>query len=153
MWCAVSPDGEVFDVFVQARIDGKAAKRFFRRALKRHENKSRKLATDKPKSYGVALRESIPEAIHDASRCANNRTGFFIPDLSAGTRNAPFQIAPPSATIFRCACGYVQSFQARSAPECRAPLSRISSACLSVLGKRGSRIRYWGGCNPLVAES
>jgi putative transposase len=60
-------------VFLQARRDGKAAKRFFRRLLKRHGDEPRKIVTDKLRSYGVAHRELTPEAIHDTSQYANNR--------------------------------------------------------------------------------
>jgi transposase-like protein len=42
------------DVFLQPRRDGKAAKRFFRRLLKRHGDEPRKIVTDKWGSYGVA---------------------------------------------------------------------------------------------------
>ena len=73
LWRAVDQDGEVVDVFVQARRDSKAAKRFFRRLLKRHGDEPRKIVTDKLRSYGVAHRELIPEAIHDTSQYANNR--------------------------------------------------------------------------------
>ena len=68
LWRAVDQDGEVVDVFVQARRDSKAAKRFFRRLLKRHGDEPRKIVTDKLRSYGVAHRELIPEAIHDTSQ-------------------------------------------------------------------------------------
>ncbi len=73
LWRAVDQDGEVVDVFLQRRRDGKAAKRFFRRLLKIHRNEPRKIVTDKLRSYGVAHRELIPETIHDTSRYANNR--------------------------------------------------------------------------------
>ena len=68
LWRAVDQDGEVVDVLLQARRDGKAAKRFFRRLLKRHEDELRQIVTDKLRSYGVAHRELIPEAIHDTSQ-------------------------------------------------------------------------------------
>ena len=61
------------DVFLQARRDGNAAKRFFRRLLRSHGGEPRKIVTDKLRSYGVAHREIIPEAIHDTSHYANNR--------------------------------------------------------------------------------
>jgi len=73
LWRAVDQDGEVVDVLLQARRDGKAAKCFFRRLLKRHEDEPRKIVMDKLRSYGVAHRELIPEAIHDTSQYANNR--------------------------------------------------------------------------------
>ena len=36
LWRAVDQDGEVVDVFLQARRDGAAAKRFFKRLLRSH---------------------------------------------------------------------------------------------------------------------
>ena len=73
LWRAVDQDGEVVDVFLQKRRDGKAAKRFFKRPLKNHKGEPRKIVTDKLRSYGVAHRELIPETIHDTSQYANNR--------------------------------------------------------------------------------
>ena len=73
LWRAVDQDGEVDDVFLQKRRDGKAAKRFFNRLLKVHKGAPRKIVTDKLRSYGVAHRELIPETIHDTSQYANNR--------------------------------------------------------------------------------
>ncbi len=73
LWRAVDQDGEVVDVFLQARRDGKAAKRFFKRILQTHRNAPRKIVTDKLRSYGVAHRELIPDTIHDTSQYANNR--------------------------------------------------------------------------------
>ena len=73
LWRAVDQDGEIVDVFFQRRRDGRAAKRFFKRLLKRHCNKPRKIVTGKLRSYGVAHRELIPDTIHDTSQYANNR--------------------------------------------------------------------------------
>ena len=73
LWRAVDQDGEVVDVFLQNRRDGKAAKRFFKRLLKNHKGEPRKIVTDKLRSYGVAHRELMPDTIHDTSQYANNR--------------------------------------------------------------------------------
>ncbi len=73
LWRAVDQDGEVVDVFLQARRDGAAAKRFFKRLLRNYGGEPRKIVTDKLKNYGVAHRELIPESIHDTSQYANNR--------------------------------------------------------------------------------
>jgi putative transposase len=73
LWRAVDQDGEVVDVYLQAKRDGVAAKRFFKRLLKSHGGEPRKIVTDKLRSYNVAHRELIPEAIHDSSHYANNR--------------------------------------------------------------------------------
>ena len=73
LWRAVDQDGEVVDVFLQARRDGAAAKRFFKRLLRSHGSEPRKIVTDKLRSYGVAHRELIPEAIHSTKQYENNR--------------------------------------------------------------------------------
>ena len=73
LWRAVDQDGEVVDVYLQKRRDGVAAKRFFNRLLKKHQAETRKIVTDKLRSYGVAHRELIPDTIHDRSQYANNR--------------------------------------------------------------------------------
>ena len=73
LWRAVDQDGELVDVFLQARRDGAAAKRFFRRLLEKYHGEPRKIVTDKLRSYGVAHRELIPDTIHDTSQYANNR--------------------------------------------------------------------------------
>jgi putative transposase len=73
LWRAVDQDGEVVDVYLQAKRDGAAAKRFFKRLLRSHCGEPRKIVTDKLRSYGVAHRELMAEAIHDTSQYANNR--------------------------------------------------------------------------------
>jgi putative transposase len=73
LWRAVDQDGEVVDVYLQAKRDGVAAKRFFKRLLRNHGDEPRKIVTDKLRSYGVAHRERIPEIIHVTDRYANNR--------------------------------------------------------------------------------
>ena len=61
LWRAIDQDGEVVDVFLQARRDGAAATRYFKRLLQRHHGEPRNIVTDKLRSYGVAHRELIPE--------------------------------------------------------------------------------------------
>ncbi len=73
LWRAVDQDGDVVDVFLQRRRDGRAAKRFFKRLLRRSSNEPRRVVTDKLRSYCVAHRELMPDRIHDTSKYANNR--------------------------------------------------------------------------------
>jgi putative transposase len=73
LWRAVDQDGEVVDVFLQSRRDGRAAKRFFKRLLRSHGGEPRKIVTDKLRSYDVAHKELIQDTIHDRSQYANNR--------------------------------------------------------------------------------
>ena len=61
------------DVYLQARRDGAAAKRFFKRLLRSHGSEPRKIVTDRLRSYGVAHRELIPETIHSTQQYENNR--------------------------------------------------------------------------------
>ena len=73
LWRAVDQDGEVVDVLLQAKRDGAAAKRFFKRLLRSHGGEPRKIVTDKLRSYGVAHRELTPEVIHSTKQYENNR--------------------------------------------------------------------------------
>jgi putative transposase len=73
LWRAVDQDGEVVDVFLQAKRDGAAAKRFFKRLLRSDGSEPRKIVKDKLRSYGVAHRGLIPEAIHSTEQYGNNR--------------------------------------------------------------------------------
>lgn len=74
LWRAVDQYGDVVDVYLQAKRDAATAKRFFKRLIRNNKAEPRKIVTDKLRSYGVAHREIIPEAIHDTDQYANNRT-------------------------------------------------------------------------------
>jgi putative transposase len=73
LWRVVDQNGEVIDVYQQAKRDGAAAKRFFKRLLRNHSTEPRKIVTDKLRSYAVAHRELIPESIHSTKQYENNR--------------------------------------------------------------------------------
>ena len=73
LWRAVDQDGEAVDVYLQTKRDGAAAKRFFRRLLRSHGGESRKIVTDKLRSYPVAHREVMSETIHSTQQYENNR--------------------------------------------------------------------------------
>ena len=55
-------DGELVDVYLPARMDGVAAKRFFRRLVRSHGGEPRQIVTDRLRSFGVAHRESMPDS-------------------------------------------------------------------------------------------
>jgi|TARA_Y100000310_G_scaffold307452_1_gene349533 putative transposase len=76
LWRAVDQDGEVVDVLLQSRRDGKAAIRFFKRLFKTFNSNGdvlRTIVTDKLRSYNVAHREVVPDTFHDTEQYANNR--------------------------------------------------------------------------------
>src|SRR3954454_2695624 len=61
LWRAVDQHGFVLDVLVQSRRDKKAAKRLFRKLMKKQGQAPRVLITDKLRSYGAAKREVMPD--------------------------------------------------------------------------------------------
>ena len=72
LWRAVDQDGDVIDIIVQPRRDGRAARRFFRKLLKSQRQEPFRLVTDKLASYRVAHRAIMPMVTHDTRRYANN---------------------------------------------------------------------------------
>ncbi|MFI2257896.1 IS6 family transposase [Streptomyces tubercidicus] len=73
LWRAVDQDGNVLDILVQNRRDKTAARRFFRKLLKKQCRTPRVVVTDRLRSYGAAHREVMPPVEHRQSKCLNNR--------------------------------------------------------------------------------
>ena len=111
LWRAVDQDGEVVDVYLQAKRDGAAAKRFFQRLIKSNQGEPRKIVTDKLRSYGVAHREVIPEAIHDTQQYANNRAEQSHESTRVRERGMRRFKSASQAKISKCPCRCLQSIQ------------------------------------------
>jgi putative transposase len=73
LWRAVDQDGNILDILVQRRRNKNAAKKFFRKLLKRLTYLPRVLITDQLKSYGAAKRDILPSVAHRQHRYLNNR--------------------------------------------------------------------------------
>src|SRR6266705_3448879 len=73
LWRAVDQDGDVIDILVQPRRDGRAAKRFFRKLLKAQGRAPRRLVTDKLRSYSAAHGLVMPSVVHSTTQYENNR--------------------------------------------------------------------------------
>ncbi|MFB9349575.1 IS6 family transposase [Streptomyces heliomycini] len=73
LWRAVDQDGSVLGILVQNRRDKAAARRFFRRLLKKTGAVPRVIVTDKLRSYGAAHQEVMPCVEHRQSKYLNNR--------------------------------------------------------------------------------
>ncbi len=73
LWRAVDQDGDVIDILVTKRSDRRAAKRFFRRALKHQGQVPWQLITDKLRSYPAAHRDIFPSVVHRTGPYENNR--------------------------------------------------------------------------------
>lgn len=109
LWRAVDQDGDVVDVYLQARRDAEAAKRFFRRLLGSHGKSPRTIVTDKLGSYRVARRELMPETIHDTDRYANNRAELSHQPTRARERAMRRFSSPKQAQRFLSAHAAVYS--------------------------------------------
>jgi putative transposase len=73
LWRAVDQDGDVLDILVTRHRDKRAAKRFFRRALKHQGRPPLQLVTDKLRTYPAAHREVFPSVTHRTAQYENNR--------------------------------------------------------------------------------
>ncbi|MER7485060.1 IS6 family transposase [Streptomyces sp. NPDC126497] len=73
LWRAVDQDGTVLDILVQNRRDTAAARRFFRRLLKRTGAVPRAVVIDKLHFYGAAHREVMPSVEYRSHKGLNNR--------------------------------------------------------------------------------
>ncbi|MZE56744.1 IS6 family transposase, partial [Streptomyces sp. SID5770] len=73
LWRAVDADGNVLDILLQNRRDEPAARRFFRKLMKKTRSVPRVIVTDKLRSYGAAHREEMPSVEHRSHKGLNNR--------------------------------------------------------------------------------
>ena len=77
VWCyvyrAIDQHGQVIDVLVSKRRDGKAARRFFYQALTALKVTPTEVVTDAAPVYPRVLDELVPAAWHHVERYANNR--------------------------------------------------------------------------------
>jgi putative transposase len=73
LWRAVDQDGNILDILVQRRRNKNAAKKFFRKLLKRLTYMPCVIITDQLKSYGAAKQDILPSVEHRQHRYLNNR--------------------------------------------------------------------------------
>ncbi|GLK63648.1 hypothetical protein GCM10017635_11180 [Paracoccus kondratievae] len=72
LWRAVDANGGTLEFLVQSRRNARSARRFLKKLMKRWGN-PRVPVTDKPRSYGVAIRELCPGVDHRRHKGLNNR--------------------------------------------------------------------------------
>ncbi len=73
LWRAVDQEGMVLHILVQSRRNKAAAKKFFRKLLKRLGYVPRVIITDKLRSYGAAKKEILSSVEHRQHKGLNNR--------------------------------------------------------------------------------
>jgi IS6 family transposase len=69
---AVDQNGQIIDVYVSARRDTRAARRFFTTALDAH-GEPMEIVTDRAPALRAAIDELIPDAFHNVEQYENNR--------------------------------------------------------------------------------
>jgi len=70
---AIDQFGQVIDVFMSARRDAKAARRFFQRAISTTKVLPVEVVTDRAATYPIVLEELLPVPWHRTEQYANNR--------------------------------------------------------------------------------
>jgi putative transposase len=73
LWRAVDEEGQVLDILMQEHRDTEAAKRFFRKIIKKVGFAPKVVITDKLKSYQAAMRELGLKANHRQHKGLNNQ--------------------------------------------------------------------------------
>ena len=109
LWRAVDQDGDVIDILVQPRRDGRAARRFFRKLLKSQRQEPCRLVTDKLGSYRVAHQDLMPSVNHDTARYANNRVEVSHQPTRQRERQMRGFKSPDHAQHFLHAHGVIQN--------------------------------------------
>ena len=109
LWRAVDQDGDVIDILVQPRRDGRSARRFFRKLLKSQRREPFRLVTDKLGSYRVAHRTIMPSVTHDTSRYANNRAEVSHQPTRQRERQMRGYKSPDQAQRFLHVHGVIQN--------------------------------------------
>src|SRR5215475_4445581 len=114
LWRAVDQEGYVLDILVQSHRNKQAAKKFFRKLLKRLRYVPRVIITDKLKSYGAAKREILPDVEHRQHRYLNNRAENSHQPTRQRERHMQGFKSPGHAQRFLSAYGpIVQHFRPR----------------------------------------
>src|SRR5437763_8622332 len=102
LWRAVGQDGFVLDVFVQSRRDKKAAKRLFRKLLRKQGRAPRVLVTDELRSYAAAKRgKSCPGSSIGSTKASITRKLPSTDPTTRADREAVSSAAAGSTLPFR----------------------------------------------------
>jgi putative transposase len=110
LWRAVDQDGHVLDILVQSHRNKKAAKKFFRKLLKRLTYVPRVIITDKLKSYGAAKRDILPGVEHRQHRYLNNRAENSHQPTRQRERRVQGFKSPGHAQRFLAAYGLIAQY-------------------------------------------
>ena len=134
LWRAVDQDGDLIDILVQPRRDGRAARRFFRRLLKSQRQEPVRLVTDKLGSYRVAHRDLMPLVTHDTRRYANNRADLASTHATTRPSDARLHVIRPRAAVLARPRCHSESLSRGSTPTQGGSSSDVASTVVHRMG-------------------
>jgi transposase-like protein len=108
---AIDQFGQVIDVFVSVQRDGRAARRFFERAIGTTQITPIEVVTDHAPVYPAVLEELLPAAWHRADRYANNHIECDHGRLKARLRPMRGLKQDRSARVVIAGHGFVQNLR------------------------------------------
>jgi transposase-like protein len=108
---AIDQAGQVIDVVVSQQWDGRAARRFFERAIGTTKVVAVEIVTDRAPTYPVVLEELLPAAWHRTDRYANNRVEADHGRLKARLRPMRGLKRDRSVTIVIAGHAFVQNLR------------------------------------------
>ena len=108
---AIDQFGQVIDVFVAARRDATAARRFFERAIGSTKVRPAEVTTDQAPVYPAVLEELLAAAWHRTDRYANNRVEADHGRLKARLRPMRGLKQDRSARVVIAGHGFIQNLR------------------------------------------
>jgi putative transposase len=147
LWRAVDQDGNVLDILVQNRRDKAAARRFFRRLLKKTGAVPRVVVTDKLRSYAAAHHEVMPSVEHRSHKDLNNRAeNSHQPTRQRERAMKRFRSTGGAQPFLSAFSGISPHFRPPPTPDACPPLPRRDEHPLRHLGPdhRRGRPRHCG---------
>ena len=117
LWRAVDQDGDLIDVLLQPRRDGRAARRFFRKLLQNQRQDPVRLVTDKPGQLPrrTSGRCAVGPPRHDPIREPPRRS-LPSADATPRTSDARLHLTRPRAAVLACSRCYSESISRGPAP-------------------------------------
>jgi transposase-like protein len=109
---AIDQFGQIIDVFVSARRDATAARRFFDQAIGSTRVTPAEVTTDKAPAYPAVLEDLLPAALHRTDQYANNRVECDHGRLKARLRPMRGLKQDRSARVIIAGHALVQIFDA-----------------------------------------
>ena len=141
LWRAVDQDGDVIDILVQPRRDGRAARRFFRRLLKSQRREPCRLVTDKLGSYRVAHRDIMPLVPHDNEPVREQSSrGIASTRATTGAADARLHLIPPRSAVFAYSRRHSESVSSGATPAEIGASSNVARTIVLRVGRRDSSL-------------